>query len=141
MLSTITFRQPGEMEFAAVKNYVEKFWLDNENMLREQFHVLLNDDKLAAFGRLRDNPDATELCTLGVLEEYRGKKLGADMVKGLLSVARCDIYVVCVIPGFFRKLGFIPVQDFPPSIQKKRDLCTSHYHVGIPYEVMKWGKV
>lgn len=137
-MSGIIFRVPTDAEFTEVKKYVEAFWLDNENMLKEQFRILLDDGKFVAFGRLRKNSDATELCSLGVLEEYRHKGMGSAMVKHLLDAASANVYVVCVIPGFFNKQGFVPVTDFPASIQKKRDLCVNHYHVGIPYDVMKY---
>jgi len=139
-MSNTVFQQPSLAQFEEVKKYVEKFWLDNDNMQPEQFRILLDDSKLVAFGRLRKNNDATELCSLGVLEEYRHHGMGSALVKHLLSIASSDVYVVCVIPGFFKKQGFNTVTEFPSSIQKKRDLCVNHYHVGIPYEVMRFSR-
>lgn len=137
-MNEVIVREPDSKEFEEVKKYVKQFWLDDEQMLKEQFKILLQDDKPVAFGRLREKEDATELCTLGVLEEYRGRRLGSAMVKSLVSLAKKDVHVVSVIPGFFRKQGFIPVQEYPASIKKKVELCTEHYHVGVPYQVMKY---
>jgi len=134
------FKQPDEKEFEQVKQLVEDFWLDNENMKSEQFRVLTDNEKVIAFGRLKKHSDAIELCTLGVVSDLRGKGYGRAMVKNLLNKASRDIYVVTVIPNFFAKLGFIFAEIYPDSLQKKVELCTTHYHVGEPYQVMKWEK-
>lgn len=140
MKGEVTVRQPDDREFEEVKKLVEDFWLDNNNMLKEQFRILLYKDKLAAFGRIRQNKDATELCTLGVVKELRGKGLGLAMVKALLAGTKGEVYVVCVIPGFFGKAGFKEVSQYPESIKAKVNLCTTHFHVGEEYKVMRWGK-
>jgi len=136
MKDDIIIRQPGDKEFEEVKKYIEDFWLDNETMLKEQFRIILFKNKLVGFGRIRKNKDATELCSLGIIKEMRLKGLGKAMVKGLLSEVKKDVFVVCVIPDFFRKAGFIEVTEYPISIQKKVNLCTTHYHVGEPYKVL-----
>lgn len=138
MIHGATIRRPDEKEFEEVKKYVEEFWLDNNNMLREQFRVLLYNNKLAAFGRLRKNADATELCTLGVVKKYRGRGFGKAMVKALLKEAKSEVYVVCVIPEFFKKTGFKEISSYPESIKAKVDLCTQYFHVGKEYKVMKY---
>ncbi len=134
------FKQPNAGEFEEVKKWVEDFWLDDESMDSARFRVLVDSNKVIAFGRLRENIDATELCTLGVVKEFRGKGLGRLMVECLLKEAKQDIYVVTVIPAFFSKLGFEFVENYPASMQKKVNLCTTDYHVGEIYRVMKWKK-
>lgn len=136
-MATTLIRQPNAAEFEQVKKYAEKFRLDNENMERNQFKVLLRDNKLAAFGRLKVHKDAIELCTLGVVEEYRGKKLGEVLVSDFVAAAEQDIYLVTVIPFFFSKMGFKETKQYPASLQEKCDNCCSHYHVDETYVVMK----
>ena len=136
MKDDIIIRQPGDKEFEEVKKHVDDFWLDNETMQKEQFRILLYKNKLVGFGRIRKNKDATELCSLGIIKEMRLKGLGKVMVKGLLSEVKGDVYVVCVIPDFFRKAGFTEVAEYPTSIQKKVNLCTADYNVGEPYKVL-----
>jgi len=138
MKETIVVREPSDKEFEEVKKWVEKFWLDNDNMQKEQFRVLIYNNSLAAFGRLRINDDATEICTIGVLTKFQKKGIGMAMVRSLLSSVEKEAYLVTVIPKFFLKLGFEAVKQYPKSIQKKRDLCVTQYHVDTPYEVMKW---
>ncbi len=139
-MAEIVIREPNDKEFEQVKKHVEEFWLDNGNMVKSQFRILLFNNRLAAFGRLRENDDAIELCTLGVIKRYQKRGIGMAIVRALLSSVEKDVYIVTVIPKFFLKLGFDAVKQYPKSLQKKRDLCTTQYHVGEAYEVMKWSK-
>jgi N-acetylglutamate synthase-like GNAT family acetyltransferase len=140
MKGEITIRQPDEKELEEVKRYVEEFWLDNDNMLKEQFRILLYQGKLAAFGRLRVKEDSTELCTLGVIDELRNQGLGRAMVNALVTEAGGIVYVVSVIPEFFSKVGFVQVNEYPHSISKKYKLCSTEYVVEDPYVVMRYNK-
>ena len=135
------FKQPNEKEFEQVKQLIEDFWLDNEDMKPEQFKVLLDSGKLIAFGRLREHNEATELCTLGVAKDYRCKGYGKEMVKHLINWTKRDVYVVTVIPEFFSKLGFSFIGKYPLPIQKKLENCSANYDVGVPYRAMKWEKI
>jgi N-acetylglutamate synthase-like GNAT family acetyltransferase len=137
-MKQIVVRQPNAKEFEQVKLHIKDFWLDDSGLQVEQFRILLLDNELVGFGRLRINEDATELCTLGVIKEMQGQGYGKAMVKALVSEAGRDVYAVCIIPGFFVKAGFIEVDEYPKSIAAKVNLCTTYYHVGVPYKVMKW---
>jgi len=134
------FKQPNEKEFEQVKQWVEDFWLDNGNMQPEQFSVLSDNGKVIAFGRLKEHADATELCTMGVAKEFQSKGFGEKMVKHLISQATQDVHLVTIIPKFFANCGFALVENYPVSLQRKIDLCKTHYHVEEPYHVMKWEK-
>jgi len=140
MNETAVFKQPNEKELEQVKELVKKFWLDNADMRPEQFSVLSDNGKVIAFGRLREHEDATELCTMGVSKDYQKNGYGEKMVKHLQSIAKRDIYLVTVIPDFFTKVGFKIVPTYPVSIRKKVDRCSSDFHVGETYNVMKWEK-
>jgi len=139
-MSTISIRQPNETEFVEVRNHLKKFVLDSSEATKEQFKVLLYDDKLAAFGRLKQRNDGVELCSVGVVEEYRGKKLGEAIVKDILSIVKTDVYLVTVIPNFFKKLGFIETKEYPASLQHKRDNFCEYHHPGDCITVMKYSK-
>ncbi len=134
----IIIRQPDDTEFAEVKEYVEEFWLDNSNMVKEQFLILLYKGHFAAFGRLKEHPDCSELCTLGVVNEFRGKHLGEAMVKALVKKAKSQVYLVTVIPDFFAMLGFSFTEKYPAPMRQKVEVCTKEYHVGETYKVMKY---
>jgi N-acetylglutamate synthase-like GNAT family acetyltransferase len=140
MMNAALFKQPDEQEFEQVRQLVKDFWLDNENMQPEQFQVLSDHGKVVAFGRLKEHSDATELCTMGVAKDFEGKGFGDKIVKHLQSIAKRDIYLVTVIPDFFKKTGFEHVQTYPDSLRKKIERCSSDFHVGEAYHVMKWEK-
>ena len=136
----MVFKQPDAKEFEQVKQMAEEFWLDNSAMQSEQFRVLSGNGKVIAFGRLKEHTDATELCTMGVAKYFQKKRYGSKMVSHLLSQAKRDVYLVTIIPDFFRKSGFAFVEDYPASVKKKIDMCVKDYHVDEPYFVMKWEK-
>jgi N-acetylglutamate synthase-like GNAT family acetyltransferase len=134
------FKQPEIKEFEQVKQLVNDFWLDDTGLQPQQFQVLSDNGKVIAFGRLREHADATELCTMGVAGEFQKKGFGKEMVNHLLCRAKCDVYLVTVIPDFFKRLGFDFAEQYPDSIQKKIKMCVTDYHVDEPYFVMKWEK-
>jgi amino-acid N-acetyltransferase len=136
----MVFKQPDTKEFEQVMQLVEELWLDNETMQPEQFQILSDNGKVIAFGRLREYADATELCSVGVIKEFQNRKLGTEMVNHLLSQAKRDVYLVTIVPGFFAKLGFKPVEKLPAPIQYKFQRCETEFHVGKPYFAMKWEK-
>jgi len=136
----MVFKQPGANEFEQVKQFVQDFWLDDTDLQPQQFRVLADNGNVIAFGRLREHADATELCTIGVAKDFQNKGFGKEMVSHLISLARRDVYLVTVIPGFFAKLGFTKVEQYPLSIKGKIDMCIRDYHVDEPYFVMKWEK-
>jgi N-acetylglutamate synthase-like GNAT family acetyltransferase len=135
-----SIKQPDENEFLQVKQLVEDFWLDNMDMKPEQFFILSENGKVIAFGRLRKYDDATELCTLGIAKEFRGKGYGSALVLHLLKQANTEVFAVTVIPDFFLKFGFKIVSEYPQSIENKCKLCAEAYHTGEKYEVMRWIK-
>ncbi|HWY99156.1 MAG TPA: GNAT family N-acetyltransferase [Bacteroidia bacterium] len=136
-MATILFRQPNDAEFEEVKRHSEEYQLDNENMSKDQFKIILHEGKLAAFGRLKKHNDAMELSTVGVVKEFRGKKLGEAIVRSFADEARQDLYLVTVIPDFFSKMGFKAVKEYPISLQNKCDNCCQKHHPGEVYVVMK----
>jgi N-acetylglutamate synthase-like GNAT family acetyltransferase len=136
-MNTTIIHQPTESEFEQVKKYARQFDLDDENMEMSQFKVLLANNKLAAFGRMKVHKDGIELCTVGVVEEFRGKKLGQALVRDFIKSTKQDIYLVTVIPDFFNKMGFKEVKEYPASIKEKSEMCGTKHHVDETYVVMK----
>jgi len=134
----VIIRQPNDTEFEQVKKYVREFWLDNTDMHKEQFLVLLQNKKFTAFGRLKEHADCSELCTLGVVKEFRGKYFGQELTKALIKKAKHEVYLVTVIPDYFKKVDFVITSKYPASLKSKVNMCTTQYHVGQEYRVMKY---
>jgi len=97
--------------------------LDLEDILWQQFVVAKKKGGVIGFGRLRNYSQCTEVATVGVTPKERNKGIGTSIVKELIRIAPSEIFVTCVIPGFFRKFGFDTVKQYPSVLQKKVDFC------------------
>ncbi|MFI5163646.1 MAG: GNAT family N-acetyltransferase [Bacteroidia bacterium] len=112
-----------ESDFPVITRLAKSFDLDCEEMLWNQFIVAKNNNSIIGFGRLRSYTYCTEIATVGIVSEERHKGLGADIIKELIRSGPPEIYVTCVIPEFFGKLGFQTVKEYPSVLQKKVDFC------------------
>jgi N-acetylglutamate synthase-like GNAT family acetyltransferase len=132
----MTFRTPTENEFLLIRNYIEQFELDDRDLKQEEFTAAFRENELVGFGRLRFHSDCTELCSLGVVTQYRRKGIGKGVVKELIKRAEKNIHLVCIIPEYFSPFGFQIAENFPASIQNKIDYCTSELVVPEKYVAM-----
>lgn len=127
-----------QKDISRIGELVKEFRLDDEDIKAEQFLVVKDkSSQLLGFGRLRTHTDCIELCTLGVVAEYRGRGIGKMLVNALAKKANADLYVVCIIPGFFEKFGFEIVEEAPSSIERKVNICTTTLVVEESYFSMK----
>ena len=135
----LTLSQPTANEMPVIAGYVKEFVLDDEGMREQQFIISKNNDQVVGFGRLKNHNYFSELCTLGVVTEYRGKGIGKTLVNELIKkAAGKHIYVVCIIPTYFQKFGFEISEQYPDIIKKKYALCTQLFVVEEEYCVMKY---
>lgn len=111
--------------------------LDDEDLQIKQFLIAHQNDTFIGFGRIRQHKDAIELCTLGVIPEFRGKGAGKKLTQELIKKAKSTIYVVSIIPEFFRKLGFEIISEYPSSMHQKHQRCTTQLVVEEEYCVMR----
>jgi N-acetylglutamate synthase-like GNAT family acetyltransferase len=133
---SIEFRRPSATEFEQICDYIREFELDNRGLMQDEFTAAFRNGELLGFGRLRNHIDCTELCSLGVVTSHRKKGIGKAIVLELIKRSKIGIHLVCIIPDFFSPLGFIIIENFPPSIQNKIDYCTSELVVPEKYEAM-----
>ncbi|HSY75265.1 MAG TPA: GNAT family N-acetyltransferase [Bacteroidia bacterium] len=136
-MSRVIIREPNDAELIHIKSFLKEYGLDDSGISKEQFKILLYDNELAAFGRLKKHDDCIELSSVGVIKEYRSKKLGEAIIKSFLSEAKQDIYLVTVIPGFFSKMGFKEVKEYPASLKYKSENFCEKHHPGDVVTVMK----
>jgi N-acetylglutamate synthase-like GNAT family acetyltransferase len=133
----IEITQPAAEELVKVHELAKVFMLDDEDLQSGQFLIAKQKGDILGFGRLRHHGDALELCTLGVVEKHRGKGIGRAIVNALVEKTTQPVHVVCIIPGFFSKLGFRQVNEFPASMARKHFRCTELYKVPETYCVMQ----
>lgn len=124
-------------EFPIIKKLIAAFCLDDNDLRAEQFLVAKFEEKIVGFGRLRQYPACTELCSLGVIEDLRLKGIGRQLTLALSKKATLPLYLVAIIPDFFTKLGFTETTDFPPEIGVKLKYCIESLSVPETYVVMK----
>lgn len=112
--------------------------LDMEDFRISDFLTAKQGGNIIGFGRLRTYPGFREVASVGVLAENRGKGIGSLVVNELIRQTREEIYLTCVIPGFFSKLGFEKVKDFPSELIPKYDFCRSFGYSEEEVTVMKY---
>lgn len=107
-------------------------------LLPEEFVAIENENSIVGFGRIREHLSCSELCSLGVIEPKRLIGHGKQLVNALIKKATKSLYLVCIIPDYFRPFGFEIVTVYPPEMQEKIDYCASELSVPEKYVVMKF---
>lgn len=102
--------------------------------------VAKDKEKLLGFARIRKHKGCDEFCSLGVIESKRFNGIAKELVLAKIKVATQPVYLVCIIPEFFEKLGFSIVSEYPDEIVDKLNYCTSELVVPETYVVMKYQK-
>ena len=126
-----------ESDFHDVLNYVKLLQLDSNDLQLQQFLVAKKEGKVIGFGRLRTYSTCQELCSLGVIEPFRHKGAGTALSEELIKKSTLPLYVVTIIPGFFSRLGFEEVEEFPSDIGVKMSYCTDSLPVPETYVAMR----
>jgi N-acetylglutamate synthase-like GNAT family acetyltransferase len=132
--------EPSLTHFTEISHLIGRFELDDRNLQQSEFLGFVMDDQLLGFGRVREYPTCSELCSLGVIEPRRNKGIGRQLVQELTRKAIQPLYLVCIIPGFFEPLGFSITTDYPVEIENKLQYCRSALTVPEEYVVMKYEK-
>lgn len=127
-----------ESDFYDVQNYISLLQLDNNDLHQNQFLVAKKEGRVIGFGRLRTYGNCQELCSLGVIEPYRNKGAGTALSEELIKKSKLPLYVVTIIPGFFTRLGFVEVEEFPSDIGVKMSYCTDSLPVPETYVAMRY---
>lgn len=129
-----------ESDFSLIMRMAKSFDLDCEDVSWKQFVTAKQDNSIVGFGRLRVYPDCTEIATLGVSPGQRKSGIGSALAKELIRLGPDEIFVSCVIPDFFSKLGFEIVKQYPVVLQKKVDFCKSYNFTDDQVFIMKLSK-
>jgi N-acetylglutamate synthase-like GNAT family acetyltransferase len=123
--------------FKLVKKYIKNFELDDRELKQKEFLVAISNGNLLGFGRIREHEGFSEMCSLGIIENAREKGIGKLISMALIKKATQSIYLACIIPNYFKALGFKVCRKFPEGMQQKLDYCTDSLPVPENYVVMK----
>src|SRR3990172_195431 len=109
---------PQDMPF--IEETVRRVRLDPERLAPEQFTVLRRGDRIVGFGRIKPYRETYELGSVAVVEEERGRGLGALIVQQLISrFPQDEVYITTDLPEYFEKLGFLRTDILPRELEEK----------------------
>lgn len=126
---------PSESEFEQVIQLANSMKLDVKEAKREQFIIVKNDNEVVAFARIFPRGTLNELATLGVVKKNRGQGLSGLLINELRTMYS-QLYLVTVIPDYFKKIGFKISKDIPKELEQKYNQCELWHGYGDPV-VMK----
>lgn len=135
----LEIKECSEDQLEIVKTHIHQFELDDRSLHHSQFLLALQNNTIVGFGRIREHSGCSELCSLGVIEPERNKGVGLALVKALSRKAKKTVYLVCIIPQFFEKLGFKVCDTYPEELLNKLYYCTQELVVPESYVVMRKG--
>lgn len=133
---SISISPCSESDFPIVKKFIADFSLDDTDLRTEQFLVAKNNEEIIGFVRYKKYSNCGELCSLGVVENYRLKGVGSKLVEAILKKHQAPLYIVVIIPEFFTRFGFQEVTEYPPELLTKLKYCENSLCVPEKYVVM-----
>ncbi len=138
MTEAIIIREAKESEFLTIADYIQQFDLDNRELYYKQFIVAIINEKIIGFARVRKHKDCDEFCSLGVLDEYRQLGVSKLLIEARIKLATQPIYICCIIPHYFEKMGFEITNTYPNEMQNKLNYCANSLIVEESYVVMQY---
>lgn len=96
-----------------IKCIASTYFLDTEGLDYSDFIVATLENKMIGIACFRET-ECPELHTIAVHPNYRGKGIGALLVRELgstLCKSHERIYVRTTAPGFFEKVGFVALEN------------------------------
>ncbi len=116
---------PDDMPF--IKECIEKFRLDDEDLDYHQFIAAMDGEEIAGFGRIRPHNDVYELASVGVVENKRSQGIGRMIIEYLINHFPSDeVYITTDIPEYFERLGFRKIAPGPKElVAKLKRVCKS----------------
>lgn len=122
-LLNICIESASQADFPVIERLAKSFDLDWEDVDYVQFITAKRGPEIVGFGRLRIYESCAEIATVGVVHPERNKGIGTAIVKELIRQGPEEVYVTCVIPRFFSRIGFQTAKQYPAVLQKKIDFC------------------
>ncbi|MCC7575670.1 MAG: GNAT family N-acetyltransferase [Methanomethylovorans sp.] len=96
-----------------IKCIASTYFLDTDGLEYNDFIVATLENRIIGIACFKDT-ECPELHTIAVHPNYKGKGIGALLVRELGSILCKDherIYVRTTAPGFFEKAGFVTLEN------------------------------
>ncbi|MBN8702587.1 MAG: GNAT family N-acetyltransferase [Bacteroidetes bacterium] len=138
--ANVLFSKPSELEFEKVKAGILILQLDGRILNPDNFIVAKVDNKVVGFGQLKTFSHYQEISTVGILPPYDQQGIGSRLIKLLLEKSNKPVFVVTVIPAFFKRIGFTAASSYPESINEKLTYCSTQLPVAEEYVVMEYNR-
>ncbi len=125
MNQNVEIKKATDLDIQEIQPYLNKFRLDNHDIQTKSFYIASVDKVLAAFGRVKIYGSVNEICSVGVLKEYRNNGIGKAIVKHLINASLTnELWVVTKIPEYFEQFGF-KIEINPPDelVCKTKKIC------------------
>jgi N-acetylglutamate synthase-like GNAT family acetyltransferase len=117
------FEAARDEDMPFIRECVQRFKLDGENLEAGQFIVAREAGQIVAFGRVKPYGDQVhELGSVGVVESQRGKGWGDRVVRELIRRFPADeVFITTDLAAYFERFGFrrLDPADVPRPLQDK----------------------
>ena len=120
-----TIQAAHHTELPDILELLESLNLDMEDVHFSQFVVSRDKGELIAVARVYVHEDGThELCSLGVLPDYRMRGIGTEILHFLQEKFHgTTLWAVSDIPQYFERCGFKPSSAFSAALAEKLKIC------------------
>lgn len=115
-----------------IKECIERFHLDDEDLDYRQFVVAVEGNEVVGFGRIRPHKEVYELGCVGVVENRRNHGIAKMIVEHLISIFPSeDVYITTDLQEYFGKIGFKRIYPGPKELEEKiKRVCKSKCREG-----------
>lgn len=128
----ILIRNAQSDDIPIIKECIDRFRLDDEDLDYRQFVVAVEGSEIAGFGRIRPHKEVYELGSVGVVEGRRKQGIGKMIVEHLINTFPTnDVYITTDLIKYFERLGFKKIEPGPKElIEKLQRVCKSKCREG-----------
>ena|SRR4030067_2248205 len=115
-----------------IKECIERFRLDDEDLDYRQFVVAVEGNEIVSFGRIRPHKEVYELGCVGVVEQQRNHGIGKMIVKHLIDKFPTNqVYITTDLIDYFERFGFKRIEPGPKElVEKLQRVCKSKCREG-----------
>ena len=114
--SVLLVRRALPGDFTSISGLLADLELEYPAMDFNCFYVAEKNGETVATAELKELEDCCLLSCVGVREDLQGTGIGRDFTLEVLRDASKDVYLYTLVPGFFKKLGFIEALTLPPGL-------------------------